>query len=293
MRRFRNVAGGAAAVIAGVAPWRLVQAQGNSPAAPAFDAVRELDFIALLKAGGTIGWIIMALSVAMIAIIIEHLLAVRRSTLIPPGLADEIRDCIAQGQFKQAEARLQAEPGFLGRLLAAGLAEVSLGYAVVEKAMEDAAQQQAARLFRKLEYFTIIGTIAPMLGLLGTVWGMILAFMEFEMKTNPQVSELAPGIYKALVTTLQGLCVAIPSLAAYAVLRNRVDELVAETALEAERAFAQFKRGMAMRRTGPGGAPPGIATGEKAGSAGSLRKGRSAVSPESEEDYKGGAESLS
>lgn len=67
-----------------------------------------------------------------------------------------------------------------------------------------------------------------MLGLLGTVWGMILAFMEFEQKANPQVSELAPGIYKALVTTLQGLCVAIPALAAFAHFRNRIDQLVAD-----------------------------------------------------------------
>ena len=108
--------------------------------------------------------------------------------------------------------------------------------------MEDASQHQAARLYRKLDYFTVIGTISPMLGLLGTVWGMILAFMEFEVKANPQPSELAPGIYRALVTTLQGLCVAIPSLAAYAILRNRVDELIAQTTILAERCFTTLKR---------------------------------------------------
>jgi biopolymer transport protein ExbB len=77
---------------------------------------------------------------------------------------------------------------------------------------------------------------------------MILAFMEFEAKANPQVSELAPGIYRALVTTLQGLCVAIPALGAFAVFRNRVDELVAETTLVAEQVFSTFKRAGAVRR---------------------------------------------
>jgi biopolymer transport protein ExbB len=77
---------------------------------------------------------------------------------------------------------------------------------------------------------------------------LILAFMEFELKTNPQVSELAPGIYKALVTTLQGLCVAIPALAIYALLRNRVDELVAQTSLMAEHVFSGFKRSRAGSR---------------------------------------------
>ena len=87
-----------------------------------------------------------------------------------------------------------------------------------------------------------------MLGLLGTVWGMILAFMEFEQKANPQVSELAPGIYRALVTTLFGLWVAVPAVASFAYFRNRIDELVAQTALLAEHVFADSKRMLAVRR---------------------------------------------
>ncbi|MFM8218473.1 MAG: MotA/TolQ/ExbB proton channel family protein, partial [Planctomycetaceae bacterium] len=121
---------------------------------------------------------------------------------------------------------------------------------------EDAAQQQAARLFRGLEYFTVIGTVAPMLGLLGTVWGMILAFMEFEQKANPQVSELAPGIYKALVTTLQGLVVAIPALTLYAMFRNRVDELVSQASLLAEHVFAGHRRNVAARQAAKSATSP-------------------------------------
>jgi biopolymer transport protein ExbB len=136
----------------------------------------------------------------------------------------------------------------LAHILAAGLAEVSLGYSAVEKAMEDASIEQAARMLRKIEYLSVIGTIAPMLGLLGTVWGMIQAFLEFEIKANPQVSELAPGIYHALVTTLFGLCVAVPALAAFAIFRNRIDGLVAETALMAAHVFSNFKRSAAVRR---------------------------------------------
>jgi biopolymer transport protein ExbB len=115
----------------------------------------------------------------------------------------------------------------------------------VEKAMEDAAAEQSARLLRKIEYLSVIGSIATMLGLLGTVWGMILAFMEFERKANPQISELAPGVYKALVTTLQGLIVAIPANVAFAYFRNRIDELVAQTSLMAEHVFADYKRSAA------------------------------------------------
>jgi biopolymer transport protein ExbB len=211
-------------------------------------AIPEIDVRELFRAGGAIGIVILALSVAMLALVIEHLLTIRRSALMPRGLAEECHDMIMRRQFKEAYDRCVARPSFLGHQLAAGVREVDLGYSAVEKAMEDAATEQSARLFRKIEYLSVIGTLAPMLGLLGTVWGMILAFMEFEAKANPQVSDLAPAIYKALVTTLFGLGVAVPAVGAFAYFRNRIDELVAETSLVAEHVFFDFKRTLAAQR---------------------------------------------
>lgn len=222
-------------------------ARGEDPA-PAPDPLSQLSIQQFFIDGGTIGYIIAGLSLAMVALMFEHMLSIRRGTLMPSGLAEESHRLIMAGQFKQAEELCRSRPSFLGYLLAAGLAEIGIGYAAAEKAMEDAAVQQSSRLQRKVEYLSIIGTIAPMLGLMGTVWGMILAFMEFEKKANPQVSELAPGVYKALVTTLFGLIVAIPATAAYAYFRNRIDELVAQTSLLAEHVFADYKRGLAARR---------------------------------------------
>lgn len=211
--------------------------------APAAPAVRKMMSLGeLFEAGGTIGYIITGLSFVMVALIVEHLISLRQNALIPPGLADSIHHHLALRHFEEARQQCQFHPSFLAYVLAAGLRETDLGYAAVEKSLEDAAVEQSARLYRKIEYLSVIGTIAPMLGLLGTVWGMILAFMEFEQKANPQVSELAPGIYKALVTTLQGLCVAIPALAAFAHFRNRIDQLVADGSLTAEAVFADYKR---------------------------------------------------
>lgn len=220
---------------------------GQDPAAAELPPL-QVDLAQLFRDGGVIGYIICGLSLAMVALVVEHALAIRRGALMPYGLAEETHRLILQGQFKQAEELCRQRPSFLGHLLQAGLTEVDLGYAAVEKSMEDAAAQQAARLARKLEYLAVISTVAPMLGLMGTVWGMILAFMEFERKANPQVSELAPGVYKALVTTLFGLVVAIPAISAFAFFRNRIDELVAQSALLAEHVFADFKRAMAARR---------------------------------------------
>ncbi|MGD9854277.1 MAG: MotA/TolQ/ExbB proton channel family protein [Planctomycetaceae bacterium] len=206
-------------------------------------AENPLDVRSLLSAGGTIGFVIMGLSVAMVALIVEHLLSIRHSALMPPGLAESLYRSISDGQYQAADKQCREQPSYLSDVVSAGLQEVGLGYASVEKSLEDASQEQAARLYRKIEYLTVIGTLAPMLGLMGTVWGMIRAFSEFANKAVPQPSDFAPAISQALVTTLFGLVVAVPALAAFALFRNRIDEYVAETSLLAEQVFASYKRG--------------------------------------------------
>jgi len=209
---------------------------------------RSLDLREMLRAGGAVGYLIVMLSLVMVALIADHVMNIRRSTLMPPGLAEEVHRCLAERNFDEAKKRCQEHTSFLARVLHAGLDEIGVGYNAVEKAMEDAAAEQMARLYRRIEYLSVIGTIAPMLGLMGTVWGMIQAFLEFELKANPQVSELAPGIYRALITTLLGLGVAVPSLSAFAIFRNRIDELVAEATLLAEHVFADYRRALQMRK---------------------------------------------
>ena len=208
----------------------------------------RLDVRALLQAGGAIGYVILALSVAMVALIVEHLLSIRRGSLMPGGLAEHLHQLISTGQLQHAEQLCRQRPSFLGFVVGAGLQEVGAGYLAVEKSMEDAAAEQSARLFRKIEYLSVIGTLAPMLGLMGTVWGMILAFSEFAERANPQVAEFAPAISTALVTTLMGLCVAIPALAAFALFRNRIDEFVAEASLTAEHVISPLKRALREKR---------------------------------------------
>jgi len=202
----------------------------------------------LISSGGLVGGLIFALSLTMVYLIVEHLLSIRRKALIPPELAEAVHQHLAERKIEDAQQQCSLQPCFLSNILAAGLSVVELGYRDVEKAMEDTATEQAARLFRRIEYLHLIGTLAPMLGLLGTVWGMITAFMEFEAKANPAVSELAPGIYRALVTTMLGLTVAVPAFASFAIFRNRIDEFVAEASLTAEHVFADFRREQARGR---------------------------------------------
>ena len=187
--------------------------------------------------------LIILLSIAAVALVVEHVMTIRSAVLMPPGLGEDVRRMLAMGNLAAADERCRMEPSFLAYVLGAGLAEADGGWPEVEKAMEDATAEQSARLFRKIEYLSLIGNIAPMLGLLGTVIGMILAFKKVATTEGAaRAADLAGGIYLALVTTVEGLIVAIPALGAFAVFRNRVDQLAAEVAYTAQHVFAPLKR---------------------------------------------------
>jgi biopolymer transport protein ExbB len=224
---------------------------------PERDSDSPRSFIEIIAKGGPVGWLIIILSIAAVALVIEHVITIRHSVLIPPGLGEEVHGLLAEGKLTQADQRCRTEPSFLSHVLSAGMAEVDGGWQAVEKAVEDSLAEQSARLFRKIEYLSVIGNIAPMLGLLGTVIGMIFAFREVaDTQGAARAADLASGIYLALVTTVEGLIVAIPSLAAFAVFRNRVDHLVAEVAYVAQHVFAPLKRNRGSRPARVAAPPP-------------------------------------
>jgi len=202
----------------------------------------RLDARAFLQAGGLFGYLTIGLSVVMVAMIIEHLLSIRRSTLIPRPVAMELQKLIAANQITQADQLCKNSPCLLTAIVQAGLQALPFGYESAEKAMEDTAQEYSARLARKVDYLSVIGAVAPMMGLTGTVWGMIQAFGEFAEQANPSPSDFAPSISEALVTTLLGLVVAIPAMSAHAWFRNRADEFIAEAALLSEKLLSVQRR---------------------------------------------------
>jgi len=243
--------------------WAQADGSPDGKTAPAEkDETRAPDsFFEIVTSGGLTGMLILlvlvGLSMAAVALVFEHVLTIRESNLIPPGLVPQVRDALGSGRLQAADQACQAQPSFLAFVLRAGFAEVDGGWSAVEKAMEDATAEQAARLFRKIEFLSVIGNIAPMVGLLGTVTGMIFAFQEVAGSQGAaRAAELAEGIYQALVTTVGGLLVAIPSLAAFAIFRNRVDQLVAEATYQAMHAVAPLKRSRGRRGSGASPPPP-------------------------------------
>lgn len=261
-----------ASIVLLVALWQAMPAAAQPAAAPpaaasgaqqggGASAESSHSFFEIVFAGGLTGFLIMivlfGLSIGAVALVIEHLLTIREPVLMPPGLGDHVRGLLLSGNLNGAEQYCHTRPSFLAFVLRAGLSEAEGGWSAVEKAMEDASAEQAARLLRKVEFLSVIGNIAPMVGLLGTVTGMIFAFREVaESQGAARAAQLAEGIYQALVTTVAGLLIAIPALAAFAIFRNRVDQLVAEAAYMAQHSLGPLKRARVIRKAAPVPTPP-------------------------------------
>ena len=204
---------------------------------------RQSTFWTIIRAGGTIGLLIFALSIAGLTLAIDQLRKLRKSAFIPDGLAQQTRELISHGQLLQADQLCRQSPCCLSYVINAGLTEADGDWTDIEKALEDSLAEQSAQYGRKVEILSVIGNIAPMLGLLGTVVGMVYAFSELaNTQGTPKPAELAQGIYLALVTTVEGLIVAIPSLAAFAYFRSRLDQIITEVAFQAQYVFIPLKR---------------------------------------------------
>lgn len=236
----------------------LAQAPATTP-----DTEQQAGFFDIVLSGGVVGLIILlvlvALSITAAYLLFDQVMTLRRSEILPEGVSETVRQALLNGRPADADAACRRSPSVLSVVLLSGLSEMEFGWREVEKAVEDSLAQQAARLMRRIEYLSVIGNIAPMVGLLGTVTGMIFAFQQVATTRGAAgAGDLAEGIYQALVTTVGGLVVAIPALAIYAVCRNRVDSLVSEVAYQSQHALTPIKRRQSGRARGAAApaAPP-------------------------------------
>ena len=201
-------------------------------------------FDVIFYKGGMIGYIIWAISVVTVALIIRYMTLIRRLTIIPELMRIQIQEMFENKEYRDAIDVTATDPSFLGYVIHAALAEAAHGYPAMERAMEEASEERTTKMLRGLEWLNLIGNIGPMLGLLGTVWGMITVFFKIVKAGGmPKPAELADGIGVALVTTLLGLSVAIPALAAYAIFRNRIDSLTSEAMVASQDLISNFRPG--------------------------------------------------
>jgi biopolymer transport protein ExbB len=216
-------------------------AQMSNPA-PASVAKESQSFLVwMVEASGPIGLVILLMSFYLIALIAWMALEYRRSVAIPEKLVRELTDLLALKQYNDAYQRVAESPSFLAKVLAAGVRKIPSGPANAQRAMELANDDATMAMEHRTTYLATVGTLGPMIGLVGTVYGMILSFRVIATAGgSPQASQLAAGISTALFATLEGIALSIPAIFFYAIFRNRIARLSLEVALAAETLLEQF-----------------------------------------------------
>jgi biopolymer transport protein ExbB len=189
----------------------------------------------IVQAGGYLMWPIIACSVIAVAIVLERLWSLQEKRVLPANVANQVWECVQHDQIDVQQIQQVHQSSPIGQVLAAGLAYRHAPRDVLKEVVEDAGRHVVHDLERYLNPLGTIAAISPLLGLLGTVSGMIRSFTAITTEGVGNPTVLAGGISEALVTTAAGLTVAIPALIAYRYLRGRVDGLVVKIEKESIR----------------------------------------------------------
>jgi biopolymer transport protein ExbB len=182
----------------------------------------------LLVAGGWLMVLIVLSSILVLAICIERLYTLNPRKISPPHLLATVWTQLKQGELDAAKIRILKQSSPLGRILAAGLGNAYHGREVMKESIQEAAAHVVHDLERYLNTLGTIAAVAPLLGLLGTVVGMIKVFAEIMAQGTGNASALAGGISEALITTAAGLTVAIPALVMHRYFVGKIDGIVVE-----------------------------------------------------------------
>lgn len=225
--------------------------------------VEEKSFLTwMIEASGPFGLMILLLSFIMVALVMMNILQVRRDNFVPQAFIESFEQRLNAKDYQGAYETARADESLVARVLAAGLSKLNQGYDKAVEGMQEVGDDENMALEHRLSYLALISAVAPMLGLMGTVSGMIASFREIATSpTTPKPSELADGISTALFTTLEGLTVAIPAMVFYAILRNRIARFILEVGMVSEGLMSRFaqagKQGAAPQRPAGGAAPAG------------------------------------
>ena len=222
---------------------------GDDAVAPAGDegTASEEDDMSVLgwmfKALG-VGYMVifLSLSFTLVALFVMNMLTARQESVCPLTLVEDFEMHLDGKQYQEAYELAKNDESFLGQVLSAGLEKLQAGYSQAIEAMQEVGEEENMRLEHRLSYMALIGTISPMVGLFGTVHGMIASFQVIANSTSqPKPAELAEGISTALITTLIGLAIAIPAIACYNILKNKVAKLVLQVGITSEGLMSRFE----------------------------------------------------
>ena len=184
-----------------------------------------MDFFDTLAKGGPLIPVIVGASVLGLTVFIERLWATRSSRVFPQQAARSIMELIREGRVEAALSVAENTPSPLAVMVVSGLKAAGADRTAVKERMEETGLMEVGYLRRFISLLATIATVAPLLGLLGTVTGMVQVFQAVEASVEPQIGDLAGGIWEALLTTVAGLSVAIPAFLGHRILESRIDRV--------------------------------------------------------------------
>ena len=200
-------------------------------------------FEQFVVAGGPIVWLVLLpMSLVAVYLAVEYCLSIRRERLVPRGVGGGIIEQMQRFGAGQLPAKIAEQDDFVSTAVVRAINKGGGDWFRMRNLLFESLQEQALRLGRRIEWLNLIGNVSPMVGLFGTVFGMIKLFNAIVIAGGqPQAAQLAEGISVALVTTLWGLFIAIPSLAIHGVFANRIETLLSDAMAEAENILTEMR----------------------------------------------------
>ncbi len=231
-------------------------AQGDGSGTVTTESTFKMFFWSGSALGKIVLWILILMSMVTMALVIMYALANRSDNIMPGDTVDHYADLLEEKRFRDAIEFAEMDDTTFGQVMHATLSQASNGYAAMERAIEEQADLLGNKRVRSIELLNVLGAVGPMIGLFGTVYGMIEAFQVIVTKGGqPNPADLADGISTALVTTFWGLIVGIPAVAAAALIRNKIDGNMVEVMVQSEELISQFAPG--AKKTAAGGSSSG------------------------------------
>jgi biopolymer transport protein ExbB len=194
-----------------------------------------------MESSGFIGAFIFLLSIYFVALVVRLFLEFRQDVLLPPELLAACEEHVERKDFQGVYDLVSEDASFFGTVLSTGIAELAHGLPEARDAMERTGESLTAEMQKKISMLAVLGTLGPMIGLLGTLKGMIASFSVIALSdTQLKASEVAGGISEALILTFEGVALSVPAIYFFAVFSNRVSTLSINTMLKADEFLRHF-----------------------------------------------------
>ena len=245
------------------------RAADNAPAVRSDGSAKAEEFkgenpvIWFIRCSGLIGLLILILSIYFVALVIRMFKSLKLELAVPLKVATDFRWMLGQGNFQGAYDVARTSDSFLGRVVAKGIEHLPNGLSEARNAMERTGDAETVRMEKQISMMAVLGTLGPMIGLIGTLKGMIASFSVIAMSGAAlKADQVAEGISEALLLTFEGVSLSVPAIYFFALFRNRIATISVDAMLEADDLLHQFFRAGRPRTQAAAAQTPPVKTGK-------------------------------